>query len=68
MLDFAREGVSKTRIMYKAYLSYTQLVEYLKYLQKNDLLTYDADTQLYRSTEKGLKFLTLSNDLSEMVS
>jgi predicted transcriptional regulator len=68
MLDSAREGATKTKIMYKAYLSYGQLVEYLKFLQQNDLLEHDVDKQVYRPTEKGLKFLNLSNDLSEMVT
>ena len=66
ILEAARTGVTKTKIMYKAYLSYTQLVEYLKYLEQNDLLTYDTDTQLYRPTKKGSKFLTMSHDLNEM--
>jgi len=67
VLDSARAGATKTKIMYKAYLSYFQVVEYLKYLQQNDLLAYEAGTQLYRPTEKGLKFLNMSNDLNELV-
>jgi predicted transcriptional regulator len=66
ILEAARAGVTKTKIMYKAYLSYTQLVEYLKYLQQNDLLAYDVNTQLYRLTKKGLRFLNMSHDLNEM--
>jgi predicted transcriptional regulator len=67
ILEAARVGATKTKIMYKAYLSYAQLVEYLKYLQQNDLLTYEAGTQLYRPTEKGLKFMSMSHDLNEMM-
>lgn len=66
MLDSARSGTTKTKMMYKAFLSYGQLVEYLKYLQQNDLITYEEGTQLYKPTEKGLKFLNLSEELSEM--
>lgn len=66
MLDSARSGTTKTKMMYKAFLSYGQLVEYLKYLQENDLITYEEGTQLYKPTEKGLKFLNLSEELSEM--
>lgn len=66
MLDSARSGTTKTKMMYKAFLSYGQLVEYLKYLQQNDLIAYEEGTQLYRPTEKGLKFLNLSEELSEM--
>jgi predicted transcriptional regulator len=66
ILESARTGASKTKIMYKAYLSYAQVIEYLKYLQQNDLLAYEEGTQVYRPTEKGLKFLNLTNELSEM--
>ncbi len=67
MLESARSGATKTKIMYKAYLSYAQVMEYLKYLQQSDLLAYEEGTQLYRPTEKGLKFLNISNELNEMV-
>ena len=66
MLDSARGGASKTKIMYKAYLSYSQLVEYMKYLQKNRLITQVEGTDLYRPTEKGLVFLNMSVKLSDM--
>ena len=68
MLESARAGITKTKMMYRAYLSYFQLIEYLKYLQQNDLLAFEQGTQLYRPTEKGLKFLNLSNNLNEMVT
>ena len=67
ILEAARTGATKTKIMYKAYLSYGQLVEYIKHLQQNDLLTFEADTQLYRPTEKGLKFLNLSTEMNELI-
>ena len=66
ILESARTGATKTKIMYKAYLSYAQVIEYLKHLQQNDLLAYEDGTQLYRPTEKGLKYLNLTNELSEM--
>jgi len=68
MLESARSGATKTKIMYKAYLSYAQVMEYLKYLQQSELLAYEKGTQLYRPTEKGLKFLNMSNELNEMVA
>lgn len=66
MLKAAKTGAGKTKIMYNANLSYTQLTGYLYYLQQNGLITHEADTLLYRPTEKGLKFLNLSNKLSKM--
>ena len=68
ILESARAGTTKTKLMYKAYLSYNQVIEYLEYLQQNDLLLYEAGTQLYRPTEKGLKFMNISHDLNEMVT
>jgi predicted transcriptional regulator len=68
ILESTRSGATKTKIMYNTYLSYTQLVKYLEYLQQNDLLEYEKGTHLYRPTEKGLKFLNLSDKLSKMVS
>jgi predicted transcriptional regulator len=37
--------VTKTKIMYKAFLGHAQLKEYLMILTGNDLLGYDIDTQ-----------------------
>ena len=68
ILESTRAGATKTKIMYNAYLSYTQLVGYLEYLQKNDLLEYEKGTHLYRPTQKGLEFLNLSDKLSKMAT
>ncbi len=67
ILETARNGAGKTKIMYKAYLSYSQLTEYLKFLRETDLLKYEEGTQVYRPTEKGLKFLKASDYMSELV-
>ena len=40
ILEAANGGVTKTKIMYKAYLSYNQLREYLSILIENNLLEY----------------------------
>jgi len=68
ILECARAGATKTGLMYKAYLSYAQVTEYLQYLQQNDLLAYEQGTQLYRPSEKGFKFLSLSSDLNELMA
>lgn len=67
ILETARNGSGKTKIMYKAYLSYSQLTEYLKFLKGADLLRYEEGTQLYFPTEKGLKFLKASDYMNELV-
>jgi len=68
MLEAAKTGAGKTRMMYSANLSYTQLTRYLYYLQQNGLIKHEADTRIYKSTEKGLKFLNLSSKLNKMTS
>jgi len=68
ILQSARSGSTKTKIMYKAYLSYTQLKEYLRFLQDNDLIKYEEGTQLYRITAKGRHFLEAYDEISDLVS
>lgn len=68
VLESTRGGETKTKIMYKAYLSYAQVNEYLKFLQENDLLTFEEGSRLYRVTEKGLKFLNTSDELNELIT
>jgi len=61
------EGTSKTRIMYKAFLSYAQLKEYLAVLEENGLLAYNKGDQLYQTTQKGSHFLKVTNSLQGMM-
>ncbi len=60
-------GATKTRIMYKAFLSYAQLKEYLAVLDANGLLDFDKNTQTYRTTERGHRFLQSFERLDEMM-
>jgi predicted transcriptional regulator len=67
MLASAREieGVTKTRIMFVAYLSYAQLQEYLKLLLENGLLERTPDNK-YRTTDKGIKMLDAYQKVNEL--
>jgi predicted transcriptional regulator len=67
ILDAANGGVTKTKIMYHTFLSYNQLKEYLGVLTENDLLNYDAYTQTFKTTEKGLRFLDTFNQMDGMI-
>jgi predicted transcriptional regulator len=60
------EGAYRTRLMYSSYLSFSQLKEYLRILQENGLIDYDAGRRCYRKTEKGIKLLQLQNKLEEI--
>lgn len=68
ILDSVTVGTTKTKIMYKAYLSYTQLKEYLSLLEESGMIKYEDGTQVYKITEKGRKFLKLSIEIDDMVS
>ena len=57
ILDAANGGATKTKIMYKAFLSYVQLKEYLSVLIENNLIEYLDGTQTYKTTEKGLNYI-----------
>ena len=60
-------GATKTKIMYKAFLSFAQLREYLTMLQDNGLIEYEGGKQAYRTTEKGMKLLEVYEKMSELV-
>jgi predicted transcriptional regulator len=53
--------------MYEAYLSFSQLEEYLALLRKNGLLEYNETRATFKTTEKGVRLLELCNKLHEIV-
>ncbi|HJT09842.1 MAG TPA: winged helix-turn-helix domain-containing protein [Candidatus Nitrosotalea sp.] len=67
ILEIANRGATKTRIMYDAYLSYTQLTEYLSFLTENKLIKRQEGTEIYRLTEKGHKFYLKCREIDEMI-
>jgi predicted transcriptional regulator len=67
ILEAANGGATKTKIMYKAFLSYAQLREYLSVLIENSLLEYLEGIQKYKTTEKGLNLLKMHNEMGELL-
>lgn len=67
ILEAANGGATKTKIMYKAFLSYAQLREYLSVLIENNLLEYLEGMQTYKTTEKGLNLLEMHNEIGELL-
>ena len=70
-LDIVRDILSaalvesrKTRIMYQANLSYTQVKKYLHDLLERELLNHDG-TSFYLITKKGRQFLELYDEHAE---
>jgi predicted transcriptional regulator len=60
-------GLTKTKIMYQAFLSYAQMKEYLTELTESGLLNYDVDTRQFKTTEKGLRLLDTYNQMSDVM-
>ncbi|HSL12691.1 MAG TPA: winged helix-turn-helix domain-containing protein [Nitrososphaeraceae archaeon] len=67
ILDSANGGATKTKIMYRAFLSYGQLKEYLSILIENNLIEFLDGTQMFKTTEKGLNYLKKHNEMEELL-
>ncbi|MGI0052128.1 MAG: winged helix-turn-helix domain-containing protein [Nitrososphaeraceae archaeon] len=67
ILDAANGGATKTKIMYKAFLSYNQLKEYFSILIENNLIEYIDGAHKFKTTEKGLNFLKMNNEIGELL-
>ena len=67
ILEAANGGATKTKIMYKAFLSYSQLKEYLAMLTQNGLMARDVEGEMYRTTSNGIKFLETSRELGGLL-
>ena len=67
ILDAANGGVSKTKIMYIAFLSYGQLKDYLSILIENNLIEYLDGTHKFKTTAKGLNYLKMHNQIEELL-
>jgi predicted transcriptional regulator len=60
-------GITKTKIMYGAFLSHSQMKEYLTILVDNGLICYDLDTRTFKTTDKGHRFLQVCNGLDTLM-
>ena len=67
ILDAAKGGETSTKIMYKAFLSYNQIKEYLSVLTENNLIEYLDGTKTFKTTEKGLNLLKIHNEMAELL-
>ncbi|MGI0021033.1 MAG: winged helix-turn-helix domain-containing protein [Nitrososphaera sp.] len=67
ILEIAEEGAIKTKIMYRAFLSFPQLKEYLAVLTDQGLLEHSKEERLFFTTEKGRKFLKMYKEVDRMI-
>ena len=70
IMEISKAGALKTQIMYKANLSFAQLNEYLKLLEKINLLkkSVDSGKEVYTATEKGLDFLQRHREIMYLLN
>ena len=67
LLDASSTPITKTRMMYRAMLSYEQLKEYLVMLAGNDLIAYDKPSRRFTTTDKGYQFMKRYEELSKLI-
>ena len=68
ILEAAIAAENKTKIMYKAYLSHSQVCVHLTELQDNGLLEYRLGEQTFVTTQKGKRYLEIYNNMNELTS
>ena len=62
-----KNGAGRTKILYRAFLSYAQTKEYLPTLTERGLLRYDVDNSTFKTTQKGLRFLNTYNQINDAI-
>jgi predicted transcriptional regulator len=67
ILEIALDGAIKTKIMYKAFLSFPQLKEYLALLEDRGLLEHVKGEHEYRTTPRGRDFLKMYKDVGQLI-
>jgi len=65
ILETAKDGAKKTRIMYRCNLSYRQTKKLVSHLLETELLTIGNS---YHTTEKGLQFLKAYHTLELLLN
>ena len=70
VLALSMSGIKKTHIMYRANLSYEQILYYLKQLLGKGLIAQDVSdgALVYRTTEKGREFLACYSRMSDLIT
>ena len=67
ILEIVGQGATKTKIMYKAYLSYSQLNQYMSFLIENKLIECKLGSEIYVLTEKGRRLGLVCKELDDMI-
>ena len=70
IVSIAKKGTSKTHIMFKANLSFSQLNQYISLLSHTSLLEKSAcdGRVIYKATQKGLEFMEKQQQIMDLLN
>jgi predicted transcriptional regulator len=66
LLSIQSGDASRGRILFRASMSYNQLMAYLSKLLGSSLIEYDENTDCYSIKNKGLKFMSLYREIKDL--
>ncbi|CUR51920.1 Putative transcriptional regulator [Nitrosotalea devaniterrae] len=67
LLQSARSGATRSKLMFETYLSFPQVKEYLTLLNEKKMVTYNEKTLFYTTTEIGMRFLHMCEEMNELL-
>jgi len=70
IIGLAKQGAPKTRIMFKASLSFNQLNQYLSFLSQRGLLEKipDGRKSIYKATPRGQEFMERQQQVMDLLN
>jgi predicted transcriptional regulator len=68
MIQSAVGGATKTKLMYSAFLSHSQVEEYLEFLHTKRLISFIPDKKRYVPTDRGIQFLKMYGEIKDTVT
>jgi predicted transcriptional regulator len=70
IIGIAKNGTSKTHIMFKANLSFSQLNQYLTILSLSNLIEKSSTNgrEIYKSTQKGLQLMEKQYEIINLIN
>jgi len=68
MIQSAIGGATKTKLMYSAFLSHSQVEEYLEFLRSKRLISFIPDKKRYVPTDRGIQFLKMYGEIKDTVT
>jgi predicted transcriptional regulator len=68
ILEVANGGASKSKIISTAFLNHSSSLQYFRMLLKNNLLVYQKEKRMFKTTPTGIQFLQLYHLMSELVN